>query len=239
MSELFAKIENPAITNLKISFPDNKDVEYYPKVLPDVYKGSPFEIAIRSKDEIRAAILTGKRGDQHWEVRMPFSVAGGHIGVAKLWARSKIAAFESEQFAANFNKRSNKEIDLDILNTALDYKIMSRLTSLVAVAVKPDRPLSSRLFPKYVALSLPAGWDPRFFQLGENENRRSFISNLLYRPVNKARKGLSIPDAALNYQAVLIFGIFLLMAGFLMGLIRMQFFRNMALSYFSILKLRK
>ena len=31
MSELFAKIENPAITNLKISFPDNKDVEYYPK----------------------------------------------------------------------------------------------------------------------------------------------------------------------------------------------------------------
>ena len=237
MSELFAKIESPAITNLKISFPDNKDVEYYPKVLSDVYKGSPFEIAIRSKDEIKSAILTGKRGDQHWEVQMPFSVAGGHIGVAKLWARSKISAIESERFSANLNKRSIKEIDVDILNIALDYKIMSRLSSLVAVAVKTDRPLSSRLFSKYVALSLPAGWDPRFFQLGENEKRRGFISNLLYRPVNKARKGLSIPDAALNYQAGLIFGFFLLLSAFLINLARRQFFKYISFGSFRTIKL--
>jgi Ca-activated chloride channel family protein len=238
MRELFAKIESPAITNLKITFPDNKDIEYYPKVLPDVYNGSPFEVSIRSKDEIKSAVLTGKRGDQHWEVRMPFSVAGGHSGVAKLWARSKIAAIESERFSTNSNNRPIKEIDMEILNTALDYKIMSRLSSLVAVAVKTERPLSSRLFPKYVALSLPEGWDPRFFQLGENETRRGFISNLLYRPVNRVKKGLSIPDAALNYQTVLIFGIFLLMAGFLMGLLRTQYFKNISFLNFSILKLR-
>ena len=126
---------------------------------------------------------------------------------------------------------------MDILNAALDYKIMSRLSSLVAVAVKTDRPLSSRLFSKYVALSLPAGWDPRFFQLGENEKRRGFISNLLYRPVNKARKGLSIPDAALNYQAGLIFGIFLLLSAFLINLARRQFFKYISFGSFRTIKL--
>ena len=97
----------------------------------------------------------------------------------------------------------------------LEYKIMSRLSSLVAVAVTPDRSLSSRLFSKYVALNLPDGWDPRFFKLGEDETRRGLISNLLYRPLNRARKGHSIPDAALNYQTALVFGFFLLLAGLL------------------------
>ena len=235
MEELFAKIESPAITNLKITFPDNEYVEYYPKVLPDVYNGSPFGVSIRSVKEVKSAILTGKIGNEHWEVRMPFSIAGGHLGVAKLWARAKINALETERFTQD---SINASYDKDILATALEYKIMSRLSSLVAVSVTPDRSLSSRLLSKYVALNLPDGWDPRFFELGEDETRRGFISNLLYRPLNRVRKGHSIPDAALNYQTALVFGFFLLLAGLLMRFVRGRSLKKTITLSPSILKLK-
>ena len=115
---------------------------------------------------------------------------------------------------------------------------MSRLSSLVAVSVTPDRSLSSRLFSKYVALNLPDGWDPRFFELGEDETRRGFISNLLYRPLNRVRKGHSIPDAALNYQTALVFGFFLLLAGLLMRFLRGRFLKKVIALSPSILKSR-
>ena len=238
MRELFAKIENPAITNLKIIFPNNEDVEYYPKILPDVYSGSPFEVSIRSNKEIQSAILTGKIGGQHWEIRMPFSVAGGNLGVAKLWARSKISALEIEKFTQSNEGDVKEIIDQELLATALEYQIMSRLSSLVAVAVTPDRSLSSRLFSKYVALNLPDGWDPRFFKLGEDETRRGFISNLLYRPLNRVQKGHSIPDASLNYQTILRFGFFLLLVGFLISFARRKSLKNILALSTSVLKLR-
>ena len=40
---------------------------------------------------------------------MPFSVAGGNLGVAKLWARSKISALEIEKFTQS-NEGDVKEI---------------------------------------------------------------------------------------------------------------------------------
>ena len=238
MRELFAKIENPAITNLKIIFPNNEDVEYYPKILPDVYSGSPFEVSIRSNKEIQSAILTGKIGGQHWEIRMPFSVAGGNLGVAKLWARSKISALEIEKFTQSNEGDVKEIIDQELLATALEYQIMSRLSSLVAVSITPDRSLSSRLFSKYVALNLPDGWDPRFFKLGEDETRRGFISNLLYRPLNRVQKGHSIPDASLNYQTILRFGFFLLLVGFLISFARRKSLKNILALSTSVLKLR-
>ena len=115
---------------------------------------------------------------------------------------------------------------------------MSRLSSLVAVSVTPDRSLSSRLFSKHVALNLPDGWDPRFFELGEDETRRGFISNLLYRPLNRVRKGHSIPDAALNYQTALVFGFFLLLTGLLMRFLRGRFLKKVIALSPSILKSR-
>ena len=98
MRELFAKIESPAITNLKITFPDNKDIEYYPKVLPDVYNGSPFEVSIRSKDEIKSAVLTGKRGDQHWEVRCLFRWQVGTLVLLNCGHEQKLRQLRQNDF---------------------------------------------------------------------------------------------------------------------------------------------
>jgi len=51
-----------------------------------------------------------------------------------LWARAKIADLEERRF----DRASAAGIDAEILKTALDHNIVSRLTSLVAVDITPS-----------------------------------------------------------------------------------------------------
>ena len=51
------------------------------------------------------------------------------------------------------------DIDAAVLQTALDFHLVSRLTSLVAVDVTPARPADEVLVNRQVPNMIPEGWD--------------------------------------------------------------------------------
>ena len=164
MNKLFLKIENPAVTDLKLTLPEGYDAEYYPSPLPDLYVGDPVSISIRGQNPNGVATLNGKIGSQDWTVKVPLEQASETIGIAKVWARDKIANLERSLIAQSSNDRSQESIDAELLRTALSYSMVSRLSSLVALDVTPSRPVTSRLIQSKLPTAIPHGWDKSQFE---------------------------------------------------------------------------
>lgn len=168
MNELFTKLESPAVTDLALAWPTGA-VETWPNPLPDVYASEPVVVVARSVNGENApgatragdtgktiVSLSGKQGPQPWRVELDMREAHARDGVAKLWARRKIAALELDIARAPSERPAFEQT---ILETALTHGLVSRLTSLVAVDVTPSRPDDADLTQTEVPLNLPAGWD--------------------------------------------------------------------------------
>ncbi|MCI4661099.1 MAG: marine proteobacterial sortase target protein [Neomegalonema sp.] len=168
MEHLFAKIENPAVTDLNLSVSGFAEPEIWPNPLPDLYAGDPVIATIRVPGgspiaAMSRVVLEGERAGQLWVSRNDLSSAKERPGIAKLWARQRIASLEALRLSPEANIAAEEKIDAEILQTALDHHLVSRLTSLVAVDVTPSRSMSERLSSTDVPLNLPDGWSPEEF----------------------------------------------------------------------------
>src|SRR5262249_22029555 len=155
MRELFAKIENPAVTSLAVSFSDAK-ADLTPAVLPDIYRGEPLVLAARLDKLAGVVEMKGRVGDRPWSVTLPLAHAASGEGLSKLGARRKI---EDAELARTTRKLATTEADKQILDLALQHQLVTRLTSLVAVDQTPSRPEGASLKVSELPLNLPAGWD--------------------------------------------------------------------------------
>jgi len=155
MGELFTALENPVLTNLQLSLKDTG--EAYPSRLPDLYDGEPVVSIVKlASNELPTSLeISGDYTDGLYKGRVDLSQATSAKGLSVLWARQKIADLEERRFDRN----SAAKIDAEILKTALDYHLVSRLTSLVAVDITPSRNISSPLTSLKVPTQLPEGWD--------------------------------------------------------------------------------
>jgi len=226
MAELFAKIENPAITDLSLDLPEGLVSETYPTPLPDLYSGAPLTLALRMMGEEPprgTARLIGQRAGAPWQLEVPLDEALPRPGVAKLWAREKIASLEALRFSPDLPAGSGEAVDAELLDTALAYGLVSRLTSLVAVDLTPARPEDSPLSPREVALNLPDGWDPAAFLFEEGETVAvPLIEDAVLRQVLPATppdaadataEGAPVPRGSLGFMGDLWLGLLLLIAG--------------------------
>jgi len=164
MNKLFLKIENPAVTDLKLTLPEGFDAEFYPNPLPDLYVGDPVAIAIKGQNPNGMATLNGKIGTQDWTVKVPLDQATDTVGIAKVWARDKIANLERSLIAQSGDADSRENLEAELLHTALSYGMVSRLSSLVALDVTPARPVTSRLVKSKLPTAIPHGWDTSQFE---------------------------------------------------------------------------
>lgn len=155
MSELFAKLEHPVMTDLTANWPDGMARESWPNPLPDLYEGEPVVLTAKVDDAKGLLTLKGTLGDAAWSQTIDLAAAKPAAGIEKLWARSKIAALEDLRVAGG----DYDVIDKAVLQVALDAHLVSRLTSLVAVDVTPSRPDGETLTSQKLPLNLPAGWD--------------------------------------------------------------------------------
>jgi len=155
VTELFTKIENPAITDLKISIDEKgENVEIYPSPLPDLYYGEPLTIALRSGWENLQLTLTGKAAGRSWKTTVDTTVHGERKGVAVFWARKKIRSLmESLALGA-----SEEETRKEVVTTALEHHLMSKYTSLVAVDEQVTKPAGEKLSSQSIKNHLPQGW---------------------------------------------------------------------------------
>ena len=93
MRGLFAKLENPAVTNLTAKFSDSV-ADITPAAIPDVYRDEPLVLAAKLDKLAGSVEIKGRIGDRPWVVTLPLANAAEGKGLSKLWARRKIADAE-------------------------------------------------------------------------------------------------------------------------------------------------
>lgn len=127
-------IDQPVLSNISIDFGGHQVSEEYPAKLRDLVAGQPlFVVAQANADSTDDIIVRGRLGNGNYERHVPvvrFGDEGNHA-VASTWARQRVAALE-RQINGNTGREIN-EIEADILDTALDYRLLTRLTSFVAI----------------------------------------------------------------------------------------------------------
>lgn len=155
MRNLFEKLENPAITDLRITFSEG-NVRVTPALLPDLYRGEPLVIAARMGKAAGTMTIDGMIGNRPWKIDLPIDKAVNGEGISKIWARRKIDDAEAE---LTLGRISQDAADARILRLALEHHLVTRLTSLVAVDRTPARPANVPLKRADIPLQLPAGWD--------------------------------------------------------------------------------
>jgi Ca-activated chloride channel family protein len=155
MRRLLAKLKRPVLTDLKVTVDGAKPAEAYPWPLLDLYAGEPVALALKLPQGVSRIGVAGRAGGQPWQTEVALAGAAAGQGLARLWAREKIAALE----AARLIGMPAEAVDKGVLQTALDHGLVSRLTSLVAIDVTPARPQHQPLDTRNVPLDLPAGWN--------------------------------------------------------------------------------
>jgi Ca-activated chloride channel family protein len=164
MGELLEKLEQPVATELDVHW--NDPVEMWPKRPPDLYAGEPLLIVARVERFVGDVVLTGRSGERAFEMRVPFEPGREERGVARLWARRKIAVLMDELGTGGDRERLRHEVT----RVALDHGLVSRFTSLVAEDVTPTRPRHASRIQAAVgpgaAGVVPGGVLPRTGSLG-------------------------------------------------------------------------
>jgi len=210
MGELFAALENPVLTNLQLSLKDTG--EAYPSRLPDLYDGEPVIsiVKLASNELPQSLVISGQYADSPYKGRIDLSQATPVKGLSVLWARSKIADLEERRFDRN----SATKIDKQILKTALDHHLVSRLTSLVAVDITPSRDMSGPLRSLQVPTQLPEGWD--FGKLAAAPSSQQTANSSSPQSVSAPRRTAPMPSTASPHVLMTLLGLLLMLFGVIM-----------------------
>ena len=154
MSALFAKLEKPVMMGLKAEWPAGTSVEAWPDPLPDLYAGEPVVLSAKLPSRQGELHLAGTFDGKPWTTTLKLEDAVPGAGVAKLWARSKIASLEAKAFTGSDPDAFDKAIEA----VALEHHLVSSQTSLIAVDKTKSRPDGQSVSSVDMPVNLPDGW---------------------------------------------------------------------------------
>jgi Ca-activated chloride channel family protein len=158
MTSLFESIENPILTDVKVSFEGVEVADVYPQRAPDLFLRQPLLIFGRiAKGRVGKMHLTARSGTDVYESTIAFdtSKATFHPGITTLWARQRVEDLMDRWRDSDENGQA--EIRASIIAHAIHYRLVTRFTSLVAVEEVVTNPGGqSNQVP--VPSELPAGW---------------------------------------------------------------------------------
>ncbi len=155
MSGLFTKLETPALTGIRMDWPD-ASAEAYPATIPDLYAGEPVVTTVRLPAGTTGPLsVTGMAGDQPWSAEASLAGASDAPGIAGLWARDRITELERRRYQGADPVETREQI----LEVALRHQIVSRYTSLVAIDDAVVRPPGAALDTQAVPTNMPEGVD--------------------------------------------------------------------------------
>ena len=153
MTDLFQKLERPALTNLEVRWPGNVPAELAAALPADVYAGDPLVIAARLPQLPQGLLtLSGTSEGHPWMRQVPITAVSPQAGIAKLWARERIAALSQGGLGAQ-----DAATRQGIVSLALAHHLVSDFTSLIAVDLTPVRPAHEPLDGMQVPGAAPQG----------------------------------------------------------------------------------
>lgn len=170
MQQLFAQLSTPVMRDIKLDWPQSTVVDMYPQKIPDLYQGQPVVVSVKLSELSGQVVATGFTGadpaaddreeqrNARWQRSLLLGQATddpgrvANTGVAKLWAREKIAALLDEKIMG----RDQQAVRDDVLTVALKHQLLSPYTSFVAVDKPVARPSHADLKVSPVANARPA-----------------------------------------------------------------------------------
>jgi Ca-activated chloride channel family protein len=167
MAALHDKLERPALTDIQVAWDiaDGARVTMYPATIPDLYIGDPVTFAARfdrtadmAADAPLRGTLTvaGQLGGKPWRTTVPLDAARAADGVAAIWARAKVASLRGDWPVRQPDHAAMRRA---VLETALDYGLVTEFTSLVAIDDTIARPRGETVGIAEIERNLPAGMD--------------------------------------------------------------------------------
>ncbi len=157
ISDLLLKLEQPALTDIRLELPPGQELALLPQRIPDLYAGEPLLVAFHGTELPAWVAVHGQLGEQTWTSRV--TLDGGQQGatLAPEWGRRKIAGLMTRLHDAE-NDGSRQALRDEAVATALAHHLVSQYTSLVAVDVTPARKQNERLKRHSLKTNLPTGW---------------------------------------------------------------------------------
>ncbi|BFM16648.1 marine proteobacterial sortase target protein [Maricurvus nonylphenolicus] len=203
MDQLFRKLESPVLSNLKVEWPDNMQVDTWPKQLPDLYLGEPLVLHSRFDNPVAKDVrvnISGQVAGKTWQRSLQLQPQNSSIerhdqqqkGIAKLWARKKIGALLDEKV-----RGKDPQIVRDqVLDLALHHQLVSPYTSLVAVEEKISRPAEAQLDSNAI---------PNLVAKGQKPQPQTLKPQALKRPTSQQ---VAYPKTATSAPLNMLLGLF-------------------------------
>jgi Ca-activated chloride channel homolog len=153
MNELLRKLTSPVLTDITLYWPDGVTPEYAPASVGDLYADEPLLITARLPKKARGTLnITGK-SVRVWGRQIPLHSAESRTGVATLWARNRIEDIVNQQAQGV----ADDVIRSQVLPLALEYQLVSKYTSLVAIDKTPARTPGDALQKSRIESTKPQG----------------------------------------------------------------------------------
>lgn len=134
------RTEKPVLTNVSARFEGSEVTDQLPARLPDVFGDKPVIVYGRYSAPGQAKLhLTGLLGGKPWsqtiDVLFPSDRPGGE-SIPAMWARRMVDRLDRDYSLGSARAENPSEGESKIVDVALEYGIMSRYTSFVAVEQK-------------------------------------------------------------------------------------------------------
>ena len=192
MLTLLTKLQHPAITDIELqlnasTLQSNRQLEFYPNVISDLYKGEPLVLSYRlthgiiessspnpniSSNDLSKINIVAQYQGKPWENGLELNANTRQSGLNVLWARDKISQLSRDKRRASIRTNSSaaeqEKYKSQITETAIEHHLVSQYTSLIAVDVTPTRPTQKQSKTQKVTSSLPKGTSN---QLVQNQGR--------------------------------------------------------------------
>lgn len=127
VSRFMEGIDKPVLTDIQIDWGDWGVDSVHPGRIPDLMAGQPMELAVRLTGGTGSIWVTGRLAGRPFEQEIEVQSNSGQA-IASLWARAHVASLEREQRWGEID-----EVKQEILDTALEYSLLTQYTSFVAI----------------------------------------------------------------------------------------------------------
>jgi Ca-activated chloride channel family protein len=131
------RIHSPVLTDIEIDWGTLPVTDVYPRRIPDLFSVKPLLIHGRLASPDKGTVtLHGRTADGAFSRTIEVdevAEADAHDAVASLWARAAVDDLMQRDLAALQSGRFPKEIEEEITNLGVTFRLMTQFTSFVAV----------------------------------------------------------------------------------------------------------
>jgi len=134
LSSFFTRIKNPAMSDLKLAFPDEvRTSKSYPRDVPDLFKGDQLMVIGRYRGNAKGTlrltgIVNGGKQSKDFEVKFP-KRSGKHSFLPRLWATRRVGYLLDELRIHG----QNPELKQEVTQLARQYGIVTPYTAYLIV----------------------------------------------------------------------------------------------------------